>query len=103
MSVAERLSRARCAQGKFTDQELKDLKEDCFQLLDGKKHSKSERQIKQELVKFCGWSRPRIFGPHPYVVNCLERLEEDCLAESEFEVTVERSLEWFTVTRWWKK
>jgi hypothetical protein len=64
--------------------------------------AESDAQLKQELVRFCGWDRRKIFGPRPYVDNCLEHLEYDDLVESRFEITGEFP-ESSHYAFWWRK
>jgi hypothetical protein len=87
MSAAERLSRARSLQGFLTAEQWVTLKSDLFRLLDGKKYPKAEAQLRQELVRNLGWDRRKIFGPRPFVSDCLDDLEGDGLMECDYEDT----------------
>ncbi len=83
MSRAERLYKARSLQGKLTSEQIAELKADLLRLLNTKEHPKSDTQLEQELVRFCGWNRRKIVGPRPYVYDCLDGLEREGLIESD--------------------
>jgi hypothetical protein len=85
LSARERHYKALSLQGKLTADEIRTLTDDLLRLLNGKKHPKSETQLQQELVRFCGWNRNKVFGPRPYVENCLDDLERADLIESHYE------------------
>jgi hypothetical protein len=82
MSERERLYKALKRQGELTRQELENLKADLLQLIDGKAHPKSQAELTEQLVRFCGWNYHVVNGPRPYVNDCLERLESEGLIDS---------------------
>ncbi len=60
MSEAERYYKALSRQGKLTPEQIQHLRSDLLGLLNGKKYPKPERQIKDELVHFCGWDYHKV-------------------------------------------
>jgi hypothetical protein len=97
MSEAERKYRARSLQGKLKPEQRAELKSDLLLLLNGKKYPKPPAQIMRELVSNCGWDRNKIFGPRPYVEDCLEELEAQGLVDSF------KDEEWGISRTWYKK
>ena len=102
LSDSERYRKALSKQGKLTAEQLTNLAADLLRLLNSKHYPKDTAQLKQELIRFCGWSPRKIYGPRPYVADCLEILEKEGLVDSQYESRGEFP-ESTTVGWFWKK
>jgi hypothetical protein len=77
VSIAGRRYRARSLQGKLTAAEWQELKDDIVSVLDGIKYPKTQSEIEQRLVRFCGWGWRKIDGPRNFVGDALEWLRDE--------------------------
>jgi hypothetical protein len=86
VSHAEREYKRRLAakrrQGCLTPALLEKLKADVLQLLDGKKHPKTQEQIEDELIKCLGWKEAQIYGPLSWFHAAVKELHQEELLGS---------------------
>src|SRR5690349_21729277 len=102
MSEADRYRRDKARQGKLTKDQWAQPESDCFQLLDGKNYPKSNTDVEDGLIRFCGWDPCKIKGPKAYMHQCLVSLEEEGLVESQFELKSAGIDAWIE-HYWWRK